>query len=342
MVATSGESVSPPEHRVRAGLDTPLAELDQIELLRRGLNNVLSEGAMSVASLDDWDRTVINYGRATRHRPADALLSDLSIDMAELMRAIDRHRSAHALRRLTRVAAHMSGLMCLTLCKIDNRPAFRKWARTARSAADEAGDSATSSWVLAQEAYGYYYSGDLPEAIGVARHAQDIVPSTRCVGSALAAALEARAYASMGRDKETREALARAEDILSHLKGEELSSSAFGYNEAQLRFHEGNSYTNLRDVPAAFKAQDRALQLCAPGDYTDWSMIRLDRASCLLSSGDVGDAISYAIETLVELSESQRRGIITMRGHEIIDSLPKSEQTLPAVRDLRDVLMITT
>jgi tetratricopeptide (TPR) repeat protein len=297
---------------------------------------------MADASLDDWDLTVIRLGRATRDRPAGVLLRDLTVDLTDLKKTIERRRSASVLRRLTRVAAHMSGLMCLTLCKLDDRAAFYRWARTARSAANEAGDVLTFSWVLAQEAYGHYYSGDLPEAIEVARYAQKIVPRTPCVGSALAAALEARAHALMGRHRETREALARAEEIVGCLKGEELASSAFGYNEAQLRFHEGNAYTHLADMAAATKAQDRALQLCAPGDYTDWSMIRLDRASCLARSGDAIDAISYAMETLTKLTEPQRQGIITLRAREIVDGLPTVQRTLPAVRELHELLMITT
>jgi hypothetical protein len=60
---------------------------------------------------------------------------------------------------------------------------------------------------ITQEAYGHYYSGDLLEAVEVARHAQHLVPTTPCVGAALAAALESRAHAAMGRQPETRESL---------------------------------------------------------------------------------------------------------------------------------------
>ncbi|WP_322759074.1 helix-turn-helix transcriptional regulator [Frankia sp. Cr2] len=319
-----------------------LPDPHQVELLRQGLNDALSEGTMAEASLDDWERTVVRYGRATRDRPAGVLLDDLASDLAELKRALHRHRSTSALRRLTRVAAHMSGLMCLTFCKLDDRPAFRRWARTARLAADEAGDPETHSWIFAQEAYGHYYAADLLGAIDVARHAQAIVQRTPCVGAALAAALEARAHAAMRRHEETREALGRAEDILSYLSGDALTPSAFGYNEAQLLFHAGNAYTHLRNAKAAFNAQDRALELCMPGDYTDWAMTRLDRTSCLTHDGDTSDAFTYATETLINLTEPQRRGIITLRGHEILDALPKQQQTLPAARDLRELLMLTT
>jgi hypothetical protein len=88
------------------------------------------------ASLDDWDRLVTRYGRATRDRPANVLLDDLTADLGELKRTIERYRSSSAMRRLTRVAAQMAGLMCLTLCKLDDRAGFRRWTRTARIAAN--------------------------------------------------------------------------------------------------------------------------------------------------------------------------------------------------------------
>ena len=159
-------------------------------------------------------------------------------------------------------------------------------------AANEAGDPVTFSWVLAQESYGHYYNSDYLEAVEVACRAQDIVHGDPCVGAALAAALEGRAHAAMGHQQAARAALGRAEDILSHLCGDELAPSAFGYNEGQLRFHQSSAYTSLHDIRSAFKAQDRALELCLPGDYTDWSMTRLDRAACLAYDGDTADALA--------------------------------------------------
>ena len=313
-----------------------------IDLIRRGLDDTLSEGAMAQAALDDWERMVIRYGRATRDQPASALLNDISADLAELKLTLRRHRSASALRQLTRIAAQMAGLMGLTFIKLGDRRSFREWARTARLAAIEAGDPVTHSWVLAQESYGHYYSSDFREAAAVAWHAQDIVRTSPCVGAALAAALEGRAQAAMGHQQATRAALARAEDILSHLRGDELAPSAFGYNEGQLRFHEGSAYTSLRDTRSAFGAQDRALKLCLPGDYTDWAMTRLDRAICLAYDGDIAAALSYAMDTLSGLTEAQRRGIITLRGYDLLNNLPAQKDAPEEARDFRELLMLTT
>ena len=49
----------------------------------------------------------------------------------------------------------------------------------------------------AQEAYGYYYAGDMPGAVTCSRSALSM-PSSPSVGSVLAAALEMRAHAVMG------------------------------------------------------------------------------------------------------------------------------------------------
>ena len=122
-----GTSITTPPRR--------LTDLHQVEILRQELHDALSEGTVAEATLDDWDRLVARYGRTTRDRTANVLLDDLTADLGELKRTIERHRSSSAMRRLTRMAAQMSGLMCLTLCKLDDRADCRCWTRTARIAA---------------------------------------------------------------------------------------------------------------------------------------------------------------------------------------------------------------
>lgn len=79
-----------------------------------------------------------------------------------------------------------------------------------------------------------------------------------------------------------------------------------------------------------------------PGDYIDWAMIRLDRAACLLHTDETVDAFGYAAETVDSLTQAQRKDVITLRGHEILSSLPKQGQALPAAQDLRELLNLTT
>ena len=174
----------------------------------------------------------------------------------------------------------------------------------------------------------------------MAQHAQTVVPTNACVGAVLAAALEARAQAALGRADETRNALRQAETLLSNLDMAMAAPSAFVYNEAQLRFHESNALTHLGDTRAAWLAQERALELVAPDDFMDRAFTRLDRAMCLATEGDATEASSYARDTLLELSEPQRLGIIAGRARQIVAAMPSATRTLPAVRELNDLLML--
>lgn len=314
------------------------AALCQLEILRCGLNETMSNSTMTVASLDDWEQTVFQHGQTTRDRAPCVLLEDLSADLVELHGALAGCRSSSALRRLTRVTAHMAGLMCLMLIKMDERTAFRGWARTARLAAEEAGDRLTHSWVRAQEAYGHYYSGNLTEAIRVAQHAQVLSGKASSVGAVLAAALEARAQAALGRADATRSALHRPEACLSHLDAGSIGTSAFNYNEAQLRFHEGNAFTHLHDTNAAWQAQQKALSLCPTSDYMDRTMTQLDRAHCLAYDGDVTSAVAIVVEATTSPTDQQRHGIIAARVRKIIAILPPQHRALSTVRDLHDLL----
>jgi hypothetical protein len=167
------------------------------EKVRRALEDTLADGMMSSGLLDGWDEAVARYGYRTRDTPSPLLLADLTSELAELRLAIDQHRSASALPRLALAAARLSGLVCLTLIKAGDRRAWRRWGRTARHAATEAGDGPALAWATAQEAYGYYYAGEMPSAVASAQAALNAARSP-CVGGALAAALEMRAHAATG------------------------------------------------------------------------------------------------------------------------------------------------
>jgi hypothetical protein len=119
-------------------------------------------------------------------------------------------------------------------------------------------------------------------------------------------------------------------------------ASAFGYNEAQLRFHESNALTHLGDTKPAWTAQQRALELVPAGDFMDRTFTQLDRAMCLVSDGDVSGATSYALETLLGLTEQQRQGIISARARQLVDALPQQRHAPRPVRELRDLLALPT
>lgn len=312
--------------------------LGQAESVRRWLTGVLVGGAVSPSGIDAWEQAVIHHGRATRTRPAGEHLAELTADLAEVGCLMERCRSASSLRSLVRVTAHLSGLVCLLFVKLDERDAFRRWAATARVAAAESGEPATLSWALAQEAYGHFYSGDLHAAVGAAQQAQVLMRGTPFVGAALAAALEGRTHAACGRVQETLAALGRAEEVLAALQPSSVTSSAFGYTESQFRFHQGNAFTRLRDTRRALAAQEQALVLCPPADYTDWALTRLDRASCMSQDGDAPAAVEYATETVTQLRAGRGQGIIALRAGDFVRALPSRYRSAEPVRELEHLI----
>ena len=329
------EQASSPDERMAEA--PALDEPEGAEPVRLLLDSALA-GSAADASPQAWDQAVLCHGEATRLRPPGELVTVLSADMAELAEAIRQCRSVSSRRQLVRAAAQLSGLMCLMFVRLDKHDAFRRWAQTARTAAGEAEDQATAAWVLAQEAHGHFYARDLPGAVAAARQAQMMMPRTPCVGTALASALEARARAAMADVQGTRAALDRAEAVMSRLGPAAAVTSAFGYSESQFRFHQENAYTLLRDTRPALRAQERALAVCPPADYTDWALIRLDRATCLASSGEADTAAAYAAQTLAQVGGDRGQGIIARRGLDVLHAMPASYRASPAGRKFAELI----
>ncbi|WP_322763396.1 hypothetical protein [Frankia sp. Cr2] len=312
--------------------------LDSLDHLRQSAIDNLTSGALSGAALDDWEHTVYVHGRATRYLPPILHLVDLASDFADVMQVLSRRQPATATRRLTRVTAQLAGLISLTLIKLGHRSAARDWGRTARLAAAETADPAISSWVRAQDAYTAFYTGDPGRAAAIAAEAQALAGRTPCVGAVLAAAAEARAYAVLGQEAEAGAALVRAETGLAALGPDDITASAFGYNEAQLRFHAGNAYTHLGDTTRAAEAQGRALALYPASDYLDRTLIQLDQADCLLHAGDIPAGAAHAVAAILALPNDHRDGLILGRARQLTRSLGPRGRTLPDVRALRDLL----
>ena len=312
---------------------------DEIEIFRVKIHEAVSSPPMDSAALDDWDLLADRHGRATRYMPAQVQLADLVTDFASLQRALVSRKTSSALRRLTRVAAQMAGLMFLTLIKLQRPAAARRWAQTTRVAAEEAGDVAIHAWVAAQEAYVHYYAGNPIAAIEVAKHAQRLAGTTTCVAVPLAAALEARAMGVLRRDREARRALDQTERAMAALDSSALVRSAFGYDEAQLRFHEGNALTHLGDSTGARAAHQRAMLLYPEDDFLDLTLVQLDWATCLIHEGEIPAAMERAVDAFILLSENQRQGLVTARAQELVRSLTPQQQATRAARTLRDLLL---
>ncbi|MFG1676358.1 helix-turn-helix domain-containing protein [Micromonospora sp. NPDC049282] len=318
--------------------DTAEASLSRQDRVRRHLEVDLARHDVTTGYLESCEQAIAGHGRAARFRAPKTLLVDLLTDVEDLQLLLGRSHTAMTLRRTTRLIAQTAGLLSLTLLKLGDLPSSRRWARTARAAATEAEDPATSTWVWAQDAYWHFYAGDHAGAVAVARHAQQLAGGLATVGGTLAAALEARAHAALHTHSDAKGAIVVAEATLSRLGPEHVEPSAFGYDEAQLRFHAGNALTYLGDTAGAWAAQDRALELYPPEDYLDRSLIGLDRAVCLLHLHEAQAAAQQLADVLKQVGPDQRIGLLSNRAREILNKVPESQRKAPELRDIDDLL----
>lgn len=314
------------------------APKESLETLRVGLTDVLAAVLLRDASIDDLEQRTLQVGKETRFRAPDGLVLELGSDLDGIKRVIAHSPSEALARRLARVAAQISGLLSLSLLKLDDKTGSHNWVRTARLLAAETKDQNLRSWVQAQDAYFHFYNKNLHGTVESAQYAQSMESGSPSVGSALAAAVEARAHALLGQRPEAMRAIANAESYLARLADDAMIPSAFGYNEAQLRFHQESALTRLGAVSQALQIQDRALELCPPEDFMDRALILLDRADCLVVDGDISSAIELMLSTLQRLGSSQARGIIANRAHETLLTLPSSEIIRPAATQLREAI----
>jgi Flp pilus assembly protein TadD len=130
--------------------------------------------------------------------------------------------------------------------------------------------------------------------------------------------------------------------VLDRLEGEALDVSAFGYREAQLRFHEGYVLTQLHEAEPARAAQGQALVLYAESEHLDRTLVHLDRADCLAQGGDIDEAFAHAGRILLGLPQDHRDGLIVSRARALLNGLSPVERDVPAVREFREVLVLSS
>ncbi|WUH90282.1 helix-turn-helix domain-containing protein [Streptomyces sp. NBC_00433] len=306
-----------------AALDPQQAAGEQADRLHWGIaESLAAAGPMTDAGVEDWEYTVARHGKATRWRPETDLLHELLADTADLQRVLKHRHTPPARRRLTTCLAQLAGLIALTLLKAGD-PGARDWWRTGRAAASAADDRATLSWIYAQEAYQLYYDGDIVGALELAGRAQYVAGGLPCAGPALAAPLEARAHALLGRPDHAAAALTAGQTALDRLDPDLQIASALGYTRESLHFHAGDALTHLADTDRARDELHRALERYPATDHTDRALIGLDLAACHAADGEPDAAAALAMQTVTALPTGHRSALIIYRARQVAATVPE-------------------
>jgi hypothetical protein len=122
------------------------------------------------------------------------------------------------------------------------------------------------------------------------------------------------------------------------------SDDAFRFPEKRYLFYLSGALSYIGNLEEVTDYQDRALRLyCESRDgfVIDPTLMSLDRAMCMVLTGDTGDGCRLAGKTITDLPGEHRTRIIWIRGRDIIRSVPSTERRLSAVNQLREVMAMS-
>lgn len=297
-----------------------------LEEARRGIDVAFGR------SVQDWEATVLAYGRAKATAAPEELAARLIADLGELGGAL------HDNSALAHVAAELAELTGGLLVRLDDVDSARRWYATAWKAAGESGDPELAAFVAGQQAIMELYA-DQSKVLGLADRALAST-TTACTGVMSALSARAQVLAVMGRDREARAALAAAEDMFvrlpSTVTGDRLSH--FAWPEQRLRTMQGFVWTRLGDTRRGMAVLDDALGLYPPERSRAMTRVHLDRAMCLVRDGDVTEGARHAADSFVALPQPQRTRLVRHAAHDVLAAIPEKAQRHPAVAEYRGLL----
>ena len=320
-----------------------------IDRIRRRMDDALVCGTVSAIMLDEWEEATVGYGRQYMTVPPLRLLCDVLLDFGDVRRMSERRQSLEFSERLCRLAGRLAGLLGMIMINVGDQRLARSFFRTARTAADETGDRHLRAWVAVREALVPLYYGDPAEASALARAGAGLAGSNPCVAGVMAPVLEARALAwtAARRDdagtgpalRRVRTLLAPAHEALSRLPATERGDTAFGYTQRQLLFHEGDTLVMLGDQQGAEKAFTGSLDLYAPDEILDRSLISLGLARCRLEADEPVEALRLALDTLRAVPREHRSEIMLRSARSLADTVAVRHGEQRAVREYREALL---
>jgi hypothetical protein len=309
-----------------------------LEAARRSLNDAFP--GRHDADVSEWNAIAWDYGETyAATAPAD-LLKTLLVDFAGLQEAFQRFQRETDQNELYRVSALLAGFIAQTANNLGCSNESRRWWRTARYAADRAGDSFSPLWVRAREIIHALDQRPIGTVLGLIDEATPFEagapPEVRL--ELLAGKVQTLALA--GRVPDADNALAQLYELFSASSFAGYNGSLLAWGEERLRNTESFTYSrlgNLKRLESAQKAAS-ALYKYDPSNLRWPAGCGLNEALCLIHSGDISGGTNLARTVIEELPSPHRTPYIYKGAHDMLTAVPQSSRSLPAVREYREWL----
>lgn len=310
-----------------------------LEVVRRELNHLMADERVT-ADVDDWQEIALDYGQAYLATEPGALLQALIADLYGLQLATHRHPGETAQRQLLQVGALLAAFTAQTVANLGNLFEARRWWRTARHAADEAGDPYTMFWIRGREVVRAGYEHRPVRAI-----LQLVNEAEARLDEAPAEVLpqffsgKAQTLVLAGRHTEAEQTLCQVRECFGKLPAPSShNDSTFDWGEERLRFAESFVYSHLGDFAKAEQAQQAALRLYSDSNMRSPAQIELQRALCLVRSGDLVQGTRHAQTTITNLPAMHRIRPVVDLGQKVFSVIPARERRHSWAREYHECL----
>ncbi|WP_435109202.1 hypothetical protein [Nocardiopsis synnemataformans] len=269
----------------------PLADIRQI--LDAPLRRVLP-----TSDIQHWSAVVeghvSSYGTT---KPAN-LIEALTPDLAEVSQLAKRFPHQRDLQMIT---SRLCGLTGALHTDLDNSTEAQGWLRTATGYAELADDAVMRTWSAMASAMDAYYAHRPAETVRISVKARESIGDEGGCALAQLVGLQARAHAFEGDKEAAAEALHAACDIHQSAP---IDDGFFGFPEKQMVAYSASVLSHTGD-PSAWDVQDQAIELHQDAPL-DLAVLRLERATFQLLTGDVDASAVTATDAVRKLDPSQR------------------------------------
>ncbi len=311
------------------------------EGVRHELNHSLVD-ERGAAGVDEWQAIALDYDQAYLTAASAVLLPALLVDLQGLQLAMQRHPDERARRELVRVGAVLASYTAQVLGDLGDLVAARRWWRSARRAADEISDPYTMFRIRSGEVVrACYERRPIRESLQLVAETE-----TRLDGAPPAVlpgfwAGKAQTLALAGRHGEAEQALGRVRECSIGVPPS-MGHSDFlcDWTEANVRYTESFVYSHAGNFAEAEQAQQAALALYVHSyDHLRGpAQIELQRALCLVRSGDIALGAGHAQTVITDLPVMHRCRVVADLGQKVLGAIPANERRHSSVQEYRECL----
>ncbi|MGH3569735.1 MAG: hypothetical protein ACRDRH_27730 [Pseudonocardia sp.] len=294
-----------------------------LEAVRHELNGLVADEPRAV-EVEEWGAIALDYGQAYLVTAPATLLATLLVDLRGVQGAMQRHPGESEQRELMRAGALLAAFTALTVANLGDLGAARRWWRSARHAADKSADPFTRFWVRGCEVAQHEHRPVLATL-------RLVVEADALLDEAPPAAWpeflsgKAQVLALAGQLGAAERALGQLRECASTFVGRNRDS-LFDFAESNLRYVESAVYSHAGSFVKAEQAQQAALAACHESSLRGPAQIELQRALCLVRSGDPAEGARHAQAVITGLPVMHRLRPVADLGQKVFSAIPVSER----------------